>query len=127
MDIQQRCARGQDLLQAQDYIEAEKELKLAEREATARHDWDSLSRLYMPLQEARRQRRLRCGEGVVCLDLLATGGWMTPFKASRSSKITRMASYSLPGGPASNRRWKCDDCSPSTISTSKCSWARSIH
>ena len=73
MDIQQRCARGQELLQAQDYIEAEKELKLAEREATARHDWDSLSRLYMPLQEARRQRRLRCGEGVVCLDLLATG------------------------------------------------------
>ena len=48
-------------------------MKLAEREAIARHDWDSLSRLYMPLQEARRQRRLRCGEGVVCLDLLATG------------------------------------------------------
>ena len=73
MDIQQRCARGQELLQTQNYIGAEKELKLAEREATARHDWDSLSRLYMPLQEARRQRRLRCGEGVVCLDLLATG------------------------------------------------------
>ncbi len=73
MDIQERCARGQELLQAQQYIEAEKELKLAEREATARHDWDSVSRLYMPLQEARRQRRLRCGEGVVCLNLLATG------------------------------------------------------
>lgn len=73
MDIQERCARGQELLQVQDYIEAEKELKFAEREATARHDWDSVSRLYMPLQEARRQRRLRCGEGVVCLDLLATG------------------------------------------------------
>lgn len=73
MDIQERCARGQELLQRQGYIEAEKELKLAEREATARHDWDSLSRLYMPLQEARRQRRLRCGEGEVCLDLLATG------------------------------------------------------
>ena len=27
--------------------------------------------LYMPLQEARRQRRQRCGEGIVCLDLIA--------------------------------------------------------
>jgi hypothetical protein len=27
----------------------------------------------MPLQEARRQRRQRCGEGVVCLDLIAQG------------------------------------------------------
>jgi hypothetical protein len=27
----------------------------------------------MPLQEARRQRRQRCGEGVVALDLIATG------------------------------------------------------
>jgi hypothetical protein len=27
----------------------------------------------MPLQEARRQKRQRCGEGVVCLDLVALG------------------------------------------------------
>jgi hypothetical protein len=27
----------------------------------------------MPLQEARRQKRQRCGEGVVCLDLVAQG------------------------------------------------------
>ena len=31
------------------------------------------ARLYMPLQEARRQRRQRCGEGIVRLDLLARG------------------------------------------------------
>jgi hypothetical protein len=35
-------------------------------------DWDALARLYMPLQETRRQRRQRCGEGTVRLDLLAT-------------------------------------------------------
>src|SRR6202011_1542483 len=36
-------------------------------------DWDVLARLYLPLQEARRQRRQRCGEGIVCLDLIASG------------------------------------------------------
>jgi hypothetical protein len=42
-------------------------------EAWAGRDWDTLARLYMPLQEARRQRRQRCGEGVVALDLIAQG------------------------------------------------------
>ena len=34
---------------------------------------DTLARLYMPLQEARRQRRQRCGEGIIALDLVAEG------------------------------------------------------
>ena len=33
--------------------------------------WDLLSRLYLPLQETRRQRRQRCGEGTIWLDLVA--------------------------------------------------------
>jgi hypothetical protein len=56
-----------------EYLEAEATLAEAERAALAERDWDLLARLYMPLQEARRQRRQRCGEGIVCLDLLAVG------------------------------------------------------
>src|SRR6185369_10210014 len=56
-----------------EYLEAEATLASAEAEAWQRRDFDTLSRLYMPLQEARRQRRQRCGEGVVCLDLIAEG------------------------------------------------------
>lgn len=55
------------------YLEAEATLSRAEAEAWAKRDWDTLARLYMPLQEARRQRRQRCGEGVVALDLVAHG------------------------------------------------------
>ncbi|HLL91201.1 MAG TPA: hypothetical protein VK324_18025, partial [Tepidisphaeraceae bacterium] len=46
----------------------------AEALAWSAGDWDTLARLYMPLQEARRQRRQRCGEGVVRLDLIARHG-----------------------------------------------------
>jgi len=56
-----------------DYLAAEATLSSAEAEAWANRDFDTLARLYMPLQEARRQRRQRCGEGVVALDLIATG------------------------------------------------------
>jgi len=56
-----------------EYLEAEATLAAAEAEAWKRRDFDTLSRLYMPLQEARRQRRQVCGEGVVCLDLIASG------------------------------------------------------
>jgi len=56
-----------------EYLEAEATLAAAEQQALAARDWDALSRLYMPLQEARRQRRQKCGEGIVCLDLLAEG------------------------------------------------------
>ena len=55
------------------YLEAEAVLVRAEALAIAAKDWDRLSRLYMPLQEVRRQRRQRCGEGIVCLDLIAEG------------------------------------------------------
>ena len=55
------------------YLLAERTLAMAEEIAWQARDWDTLSRLYMPLQEARRQRRQRCGEGIVKLDLWAEG------------------------------------------------------
>ncbi len=69
--VQQLCFEGQNRLLATDYLAAEEVLVRAEAIALAEKDWDSLSRLYMPLQEVRRQRRQRCGEGVVRLDLAA--------------------------------------------------------
>jgi hypothetical protein len=56
-----------------DYLRAEATLVEAEKAAMAQSDFDTLSRLYMPLQESRRQRRQRCGEGIVCLDLISGG------------------------------------------------------
>jgi hypothetical protein len=73
IQLQELCERGQELLMATRYWEAERALADAERIAWDARDWDTLARLYMPLQEARRQRRQRCGEGVVCLDLLSEG------------------------------------------------------
>lgn len=55
------------------YLQAEALLESAEQAAWAVRDFDTLARLYMPLQEARRQRRQRCGEGTICLDLIASG------------------------------------------------------
>jgi hypothetical protein len=69
--LQQICELGQEQLMRMEYLAAEKTLCQAEREARELRDFDTLGRLYMPLQEARRQRRQRCGEGVVCLDLIA--------------------------------------------------------
>jgi hypothetical protein len=69
--LQQLCEQGQRHLLATDYLAAERVLIQAEHAAWASRDWDTLSRLYMPLQEARRQRRQRCGEGIVKLDLVA--------------------------------------------------------
>ncbi|CAN5627605.1 hypothetical protein BH09PLA1_BH09PLA1_20350 [soil metagenome] len=54
-----------------DYLEAETVLVAADVLATRAEDFDTLSRLYLPLQEARRQRRQLAGEGVVRLDLIA--------------------------------------------------------
>ena len=77
MNLQQLCQAGQEQLSRMAYVQAEQTLAQAEALAWAGRgtgrgrDFDTLSRLYMPLQEARRQRRLRCGEGTVCLDLLA--------------------------------------------------------
>jgi hypothetical protein len=71
--LQELCETGQEALMRMDYLRAEAALAEAERQAWAARDWDTLARLYMPLQEARRQRRLRCGEGTVALDLVAEG------------------------------------------------------
>lgn len=71
--IQGLCEKGQELLAAQEYIAAEQVLGQAEREALGQQDWDTLARLYMPLQETRRQRRQRASEGVICLDLVSEG------------------------------------------------------
>lgn len=70
-DLQSLCEAGQSHLMRMDYLGAIRLLEQAEQLAWDGQDWDTLSRLYMPLQEARRQRRIRCGEGIVCLDLLA--------------------------------------------------------
>jgi len=71
-DLQSQCELGQQQLMRMEYLEAEMTLAGAEEIAWTKRDFDTLSRLYMPLQEARRQRRQRCGEGIVHLDLLAT-------------------------------------------------------
>lgn len=73
LPLEQLCELGQEQLMATRYLDAEATLIKAERLALASENWDLLSRLYMPLQEARRQRRQKCGEGIVCLDLLAEG------------------------------------------------------
>jgi len=70
-DLQERCEQGQRQLMAMQYIAAEKTLADAAAETWQTRDFDTLARVYMPLQEARRQRRQRAGEGIVCLDLLA--------------------------------------------------------
>jgi hypothetical protein len=72
-DLPILCEEGQSLLVQTRYLEAEKALEFASDIAWDARDFDTLSRLYMPLQEARRQRRQRCGEGTVCLDLIAAG------------------------------------------------------
>ena len=69
--VEALCELGQQQLMETRYLEAEATLVRAEALARAANDWDRLSRLYMPLQEARRQRRQQCGDGTVRLDLLA--------------------------------------------------------
>jgi hypothetical protein len=71
--LQSLCELGQQQLMEMDYLAAERTLVQAERLAWESRDFDTLARLYMPLQEARRQRRQRCGEGIVCLDLISHG------------------------------------------------------
>ena len=71
--LQELCTSGQQLLVAQEYVEAEQQLLRAEGDALKHRDWDTLARLYMPLQEARRQRRQRTMEGTFCLDLVSQG------------------------------------------------------
>src|SRR5215210_567005 len=71
--LQDLCELGSEQLFQTQYLDAEATLAGAEADAWNNRDWDTLARLYMPLQEARRQRRQRCGEGVVALDLMAQG------------------------------------------------------
>ena len=73
LEIQSLCDLGQRQLMEMQYLAAESTLVRAECAAWELRDFDTLARLYMPLQEARRQRRQRCGEGTVRLDLLAAG------------------------------------------------------
>lgn len=68
--LQSLCAAGQEALERMDYRAAEARLVEAERLAAETGDFETLGRLYLPLQEARRQIRQRCGEGVVKLDLV---------------------------------------------------------
>ena len=70
-ELQALCEAGQRELMATDYLAAEKILAQAEQIALDQREFETLSRLYMPLQEARRQRRQKCGEGIVHLGLTA--------------------------------------------------------
>src|SRR2546423_11126711 len=70
-ELQALCQLGSEQLIEMKYLDAEATLARAETIAWDARDFDTLARLYMPLQEARRQRRQRCGEGIVRLDLLA--------------------------------------------------------
>src|SRR5688572_13892569 len=71
--LQDLCELGQRELMSTNYLAAEKILVEAERIALDEKQFETLARLYMPLQETRRQRRQRCGEGIVRLDLIAQG------------------------------------------------------
>lgn len=84
MTLQELCEAGQTHLMRTDYLAAERLLAQAEQIAWESHDWDTLSRLYMPLQETRRQRRLVCGDGIVQLDLLA----MSPTEQPNPNQLT---------------------------------------
>ena len=72
-DLQAACERGQEQLIATEYLSAAATLAGAEAAAWDAGDYDTLARLYMPLQEARRQIRLRCGEGAVAVCTTADG------------------------------------------------------
>lgn len=84
-DLQNLCERGQELLSQTDYVGAERVLMEAERIAWEARNWETLARLYMPLQEARRQKRQIAMDGGILLDfwhdestpekIAATGIW----------------------------------------------------
>jgi hypothetical protein len=71
--LQDACEQGQRELIETRYLDAVQTLVAAESTAWDAGDFDTLSRLYLPLQEARRQARQRCGEGIVELSIVATG------------------------------------------------------
>jgi hypothetical protein len=69
--LQQLCEQGAEQLVRTEYLAAIDTLNEAEQLAWAARDFDTLSRVHMPLQEAQRQARLRCLEGTIALNLLA--------------------------------------------------------
>jgi hypothetical protein len=69
--MQELCELGQRQLMAMQYLAAQRTLEQAEHLAWEARDWDALGRLYLPLQEARRQQRQRCAEGIIQLDCVA--------------------------------------------------------
>jgi hypothetical protein len=71
--VQDLCDRGQEQLERMEYLQAESSFVEAESLAWTNRDFDTIARVYLPLQECRRQRRQRCAEGVVQLDLIARG------------------------------------------------------
>jgi hypothetical protein len=71
-DVNELAEMGSEQLFRMQYLDAIETLEQAEAIAWENRNWDLLSRLYMPLQEARRQCRQRCGEGTVKLDIFAT-------------------------------------------------------
>jgi hypothetical protein len=73
VSLQALCELGQAQLVETQYLTSIATLMQAERIAWESGELDTLSRLYFPLQEARRQARQRCGEGIVKLDLIASG------------------------------------------------------
>jgi hypothetical protein len=85
MNLQDQCEHGQRQLMDMRYLEAQATLAAAADQAWNSGDFDTLSRVYMPLQEARRQIRQRAGEGIVCLDLLARSAETEP-DASRIAR-----------------------------------------
>jgi hypothetical protein len=70
--LQHLCERGQLELMETLYLDAAQTLLRAEQQAWETKSFDTLARLYLPLQEARRQIRQRCGEGAVRLHLFPT-------------------------------------------------------
>ena len=70
--LQAACELGQEQLIGTDYLSAATTLAGAEAIAWDAGDFDTLARLYMPLQEARRQARLRAGEGTADLHGIVT-------------------------------------------------------
>jgi hypothetical protein len=71
--LQDACEQGQRELIETRYLDAVHTLAAAESAAWDSGDFDTLARLYLPLQEARRQARQRCGEGIVELAIVAAG------------------------------------------------------
>ena len=65
--LQQECEVGAEQLMRTEYRAAAATLARAEAAAWAARDFDTLARVSLPLQEAQRLTRQRCGEGTVYL------------------------------------------------------------